>query len=174
MIPLNVIYDDKHTKDFHINNKTIKCVYDLGFCNYIQNPNLGTIKNGYYTYIIHDNHELKIAPLAPFENGSKHIQLIQGVATSWTGGEFIKNNNEIIYNLYAGLFRNTNPHNEKYHKNQLLNMIHKTFTKHNTPNLKFVNYQLINDQEFIDKGIWKLEDINQMYYTSDEIDYLKM
>lgn len=164
MIPLQVKYDDLHTKDFNINNKTIRCVYDLGFCNYIQNPNLKKINNGYYTYIIHDNNQLKIAPVAPFENGSKHIQLIQGTGISWIGGEFLKTENEIVYNLYAGLFRNTNPYNQKHHTNEMVQMIHKTFKKCNTCSLRFTNQPLIIDQVFINEGLWSLKNINQMYY----------
>jgi hypothetical protein len=164
MLPLQVKYDDVHTKEFVVNNRKIKCVYDLGYCNYIQNPNLKTIDNGYYTYIIHDNNQLKIASVAPFENGSKHIQLIQGTGISWIGGEFLKNENEIVYNLQAGLFRNINPYNEKHHTDEMIQMIHKTFKKCNTCSMRFTNHPLINDQDFIKKGLWNLTNINQMYY----------
>lgn len=175
MIPLTVNYDDKHCKNFNVNGKTIRCVYDFEYCKYIQNPNLRTINDGYYTYVIHDNHQLKIAAVGPFENGSKHIQLIQGTGIPYVGGEFLKRGNEITYNHYAGLFRNTNPYNEKHHGKQMNDMVYETFRKCNVPKLKFVNYQLINDEEFINRGIWKLEDIKQMYYTTeDKPEYLQL
>ncbi|MDA0863001.1 MAG: hypothetical protein O3A99_09865 [Proteobacteria bacterium] len=167
MIPLEIIYDDIHTKEFYINNKIIKCVYDFEYCKYIQNPDLRTIKDGYYTYIIHDTNQLKIAAVCPFENGSKHIQLVQGTAIAYIGGEFIKHGNEIIYNHYAGLFMDTNKYNEKYHRKEMDSMIQKTFKNCNGSILKFVDHELINDQKFIDDGIWKIEDIKQMYYTSE-------
>lgn len=172
MIPLRVKYDDVHTKDFYVNNKLVRCVYDLGYCKYTQNPDLRKLKDGYYTYIIHDRHQLRVSPVAPFENGSKHIQLIQGAGISWTGGEFYKCGNEITYNLFAGLFRDVNPYNVKHHKQELVDMLHNTFKLCNPPNMKFVDYELIKDQEFISKGIWKIEHINQMYHTEDTMKFL--
>lgn len=164
MFPLEVIFDDIHTKEFQIGNKTVKCIYDFDYCKSIENPDLRTLKDGYYTYIIHDTHQLKVAPVCPFENGSKHIQLIQGTGNAYIGGEFLKNGNVITYNLRAGLFRITNPLNEKYHQREMVHMIHKTFTKYNVSTLRFVNHELIDDSFFINNGIWKPEDLKQIHH----------
>lgn len=164
MIPLEVIFDTVHSKEFYVNGKTVECFYDFEYCKSIENPNLRTIEDGYYTYIIHDNHQLKISKVRPFENGSKHIQLIQGTAIPYVGGEFKKSGDVITYNLYAGLFRHTNPYNETHYKRELKDMIHKTFRKCNVSVLNFVNHELIIDSEFINNGIWKPEHLKQQYH----------
>lgn len=169
MKKLKIDYDDTNyllelcTKRYDISDETtIKVVFDKNYCNYIRNPDLHNMKDGYYTFIIHDDHELKIAPLASFENGCKHIQLVNGEDVVWVGGELKKDGDEILYNLCSGLFffTETNTYNQMYNKPEMTKMLYKTFIKHKATRMKFVNYELIVDDDFIRNGLWKLEDTN--------------
>jgi len=164
MRTLSIIYDEIHTKDFDINGQIHTFVYDFSYSKHVQDPDLKSLNDGYYTYIIHDNHQLRVASLCEFENGSKHIQMIPGTAIQYTGGELFKKGNTIIYNLYAGLFRNINPYNLKYHNNELNALLQITFQSHNCPNIIFTDQPIINDTHFIQNGSWKLRHFNH-YYT---------
>jgi hypothetical protein len=126
---------------------------------------MSTLKDGYYTYIIHDNHQLKVAPVCDFENGSKHIQLIQETAIQYTGGELYKKGDHILYNLQAGMFRDINPYNLKYHTDELNNLLKNTFTYHNAPYMIYTEHSLIDDDIFIKNGIWDIKSYKHMYYS---------
>ena len=164
MKTLSIIYDDVHTKVFNINGKDFTFVYDFFNSKHIQDPDLSALKDGYYTYIIHDNHRLKVAPVCEFENGSKHIQLIQETAIQYTGGELCKKGDHILFNLQAGIFRDVNPYNLKYHSDELSTLLKKTFINHNAPQMIYTEKELINCEDFIKNGTWDIKNYKHIYH----------
>lgn len=163
MKTLSVVYDDIHTKVFTINGKNVTFVYDFFNCKHIQDPDMRTLDDGYYTYIINDNHRLKVARVCAFENGYKHIQLIQETAIQYTGGEMYKKDNHITFNLHAGIFRDINPYNLKNHTDELNTLLHKTFASHNAPSMTYTEHQLVHDDVFIKNGTWDIHTYTHMY-----------
>ena len=107
---IKIIYDEPHTKDFYIDGKMYTVHYDINYCKNIPCTDLKYLEDGYYTYIIHDEYELIISKVLPFEDGSKHIQLLQKTKKAYIGGELKKNGDYFTVNMMAGLFRYHNPH----------------------------------------------------------------
>ena len=126
--------------------------------------NLNFIEDGYYTYIIHDNYELIISKVCPFEDGSKHIQLLSKTKNAYTAGEFHKNGTSFIVNMFAGLFRLHNPFIMRHNKNFVLWLIQVTFNKHGALSITITDRQLIYDNHFIKTGIWDVSILKQIGY----------
>ena len=162
--PIKVVYDKPHTKQFMVDGKLYEVLYNWNYCKDINFDNLNFIEDGYYTYIIHDNYELIISKVCPFEDGSKHIQLLSKTKNAYTAGEFHKNGTSFIVNMFAGLFRLHNPFIMRHNKNFVLWLIQVTFNKHGALNITITVSQLIYANHFFKTGIWDVSILNQIGY----------
>ena len=159
--PLEVIYDKPHTKEYIVDGKRITVLYNINYCKNINSPTLYSLRDGLYTYVVHDNFNLVVSKLCPFEDGSKHIQLIQKGNKCYIGGEFKKTGNTFYVNLFSGLFRALNEYNIKYNRMKVFNAILSTFNKHGAYDIRIVNEEIIDLNYYVDKKIWKLQDLRE-------------
>lgn len=88
----------------HEHKMVVATIYDIDYCDYIDQPDLSNLADGKYKYIAYGDYEMRIAPITGWGNGAKHIQLSTSVGNSevYMGGGILKNGNNYILDFSSG------------------------------------------------------------------------
>jgi len=139
----------------------VTTIYDIDYCDYIDQPDLSNIADGRYKYIVYGDGKLRIAPFTDWGNGAKHIQLSTSVGDSnvYMGGRLLKNGNDYSFDTSSGYcsIAGYTQEDQSTYKTRLYDALTDILNNHNLPATATV--------EYMDKVYNKYEDIRATLAT---------
>lgn len=141
----------------------VAAIYDIDYCDYIDQPDLSNLADGKYKYIVYGDSKLRIAPFTDWGNGAKHIQLSTSVGNSevYMGGRILKNGNNYILDFLSGYCSVAGyiEEDQDAYQTRLRDALTDVVNKHNLPATATVEYTT-------DRNAWQiLENIREILAT---------
>lgn len=120
-------------------------VFDIDYCDYIDQPNLSNVADGRYKYIVYEDGKLRIARFIELGNGCKHIQLSTSVGSSnvYIGGKLIKDGYTYRVDTSSGYCSSANMKvvDQDEYKRKLDSELLKVLNNHNLPTEATVSFE---------------------------------
>ena len=123
----------------------VSIVFDIDYCDYIDQPNLSNVADGRYKYIVYGDGKLRIAPFIELGNGCKHIQLSTSVGSSnvYIGGKLIKDGYNYRIDTSSGYCSSACMYVEDQdeYKRKLDSALSNVLNNHNLPTEATVSFE---------------------------------